>query len=92
LIKILKWKDDVNYIKHCRDIDGWLRQIQLIKLKNNNKPQQRDYFQWMFDDVVVDEENVSRSIRSMARTYVRPSIRTDDEVFQIIKNEHDFRN
>lgn len=86
LIKVLKWQDETNYNKNCSNIDEWIRQIQIIKLKGNNKPSQSDYFQWMFNDVVSNEETVIRNIKSMSRTYILPVIRTDDEVFQIIKN------
>jgi hypothetical protein len=86
LIKILKWRDDINYNKHCRDIDGWVSDIQDLYIKGDKKPTQADYFQWMFNDVVRDESMIERNIRSMSRTYILPSIRSDDEVFQLIKS------
>ena len=86
LIKIIKWQDSINYSKHCQDIDNWLSRIQNYYYKGNKKPNQYDYFQWMFHDVIRDQETVSRQIRNMTRYQSLLEIRTNDEVYQIIKS------
>ena len=86
LIKIIKWQDSINYSKHCQDIDNWLSRIQNYYYKGNKKPNQYDYFQWMFHDVIRDQETVSRQIRNMTRYQSLLEIRTKDEVYQILKS------
>lgn len=50
LIKILYWKDEVNYNKHCNDIDTWLFNCMEIKLKPFSKRiPAKDYYFWLFE-------------------------------------------
>jgi len=86
LVKALKWEDPVNYEKHLGDINNWLFQIQRLKMKNNKKPTQHDYYTWMFTDVAQDELTISRFVKGLHRYHHLPIIKTDDEVFNIIKN------
>jgi hypothetical protein len=85
LIKILKWNDPINYKKHCNDIDKWLFKIQAFKLKQNRRPSQSDYFQWMFSDVAANELTVKRFIRGLHEYHHLPIIRDDFEVYDMLK-------
>lgn len=86
LIKIFKWKDDLNYHKHIGDINGWLYKIQDIYLKGNTKPSANNYFQWIFvDNVRLGEVNIRRTIKALHRYHHLPVLRTDEEVYDIIK-------
>ena len=86
LIKILKWKDDLNYYKHVRDINGWIQKIQKMYLKGNKKPTQQDYYQWLFIDGLKDELTLIRWVRVLHEYQHLPELRTDEEVFNIIKS------
>ena len=86
LIKMLKWKDDVNYEKHLGDINSWIFQIQRLKMRGNRKPSQHDYYTWMFDDVAQNELTIGRFIKGLHRYHHLQVIRTDDEVHDIIKS------
>jgi hypothetical protein len=85
LIKVLKWADDINKQKHLGDIDSWLYKVQRFKLRKNRKPSNHEYFEWLFTDVVQDETTLSRWIKGMYQYHNLPTLRTDDEVYQIIK-------
>lgn len=86
LIKILKWEDPINYNKHVGDIHEWLLDIKLLKLKIKNKPKPIHYFKWLFTDYAGTQEIMSQVIFSMHRYNQLPVIRTDEEVYDIIKN------
>jgi hypothetical protein len=86
LVKVLKWEDAVNYNKHLGDINNWMFQIQRLKIKGNKKPSQHDYYTWMFEDVAQDELTISRFIKGLHRYHQLPVIRSDDEVYCVIKN------
>lgn len=86
LIKILKWKDDLNYKKHLGDINSWFLQIEKFKMKNGQRPKQRDYYQWLFYDVVEDERTVVKNVRGLYKYQNLDIIRTDKEVFDCITN------
>lgn len=85
LIKVLKWQDDQKYDKHLKDINSWIYDIQGFYIKGNRKPNQYDYFNWMFEDVVRDERTCSRYIKGLHQYHSLPVIRTDEEVFNMIK-------
>lgn len=85
LIKILKWKDEANYKKHIGDINSWIFKIQRLKLKGNKKPNQHDYYQWMFLDLVDNEIDISRWIKGMYSYNSLTQLRPDEEVYNIIK-------
>jgi hypothetical protein len=85
LIKILKWKDELNYYKHVGDINGRVQRIQKMYLKGNKKPTQQDYFQWLFIDGLKDELTLIRWVRALYRYHHLPVLRSDEEVFNIIK-------
>lgn len=86
LIKILKWKDDINYNKHIGDMNSWLYDIQGFSIKGNKKPSQYDYYQWIFTDVAKNEQTISRYIKGLHHYHSLQIIRTDEEVYDIIKS------
>lgn len=85
LIKILKWKDELNYNKHIGDINSWLFDIQTYIIKGNRKPSQQDYFQWMFLDIVNNELVVTRFIKGLHHYHNLPVVRDDFEVYNYLK-------
>jgi hypothetical protein len=86
LIKVLKWHDEVNYDKHCGDIDGWFDRIQSWKMKVNRKPDQLEYHQWIFKDIINDRSDIVNRIKRMKDYHSLPVKMSDDEVFQHISN------
>ena len=54
LIKILYFEDDRNLQKHIKDIDGWFKKIRRLKIKGSNKISQKDYYEWLWDDIDKD--------------------------------------
>jgi hypothetical protein len=85
LIKTLTWEDDLNYQKHLSDINSWIYRIQSLRLKGNKKPSNYDYYQWMFTDVLHDEETTRRWIKGLHDYHKLKQLRDYDEVFNIIK-------
>lgn len=81
LIKVLKWEDHLNYEKHLGDIDGWLRQIRIIKLKGNKIPKFNDYHQWMLLDLAPNEETIKLWIKSLNRYHQLKELTSDKEVY-----------
>lgn len=50
LIKVLYYRDDLNYNKHLNDIDIWLLDLMEIYLKPNNKRVKAiDYYAWLYE-------------------------------------------
>lgn len=51
LIKILYWVDEINYNKHCNDINSWLYKIQDIELNpNSRRISEKDYYFWLYEE------------------------------------------
>lgn len=49
LAKVLYWEDALNKQKHLKDIQNWLRDIDDIELKpNNKKPKENDIYEWLW--------------------------------------------
>ena len=48
LVKILKYKDPINFNKHCKDINEWVEKINELKVKSG-KLNQKDYYNAMWD-------------------------------------------
>lgn len=86
LIKILKWKDPLNYTKHVKDTNGWLNRISRYEIKKQGTPKEKDYFQWIFTDNVRDVSRITLYINGMPDYHGLPVIRTDEEVYAIIHN------
>ena len=71
LIKVIKWEDDINYNKHIADIDNWIYNIQSIKYKPKNKRfSNRQYYQWMYDDLFGDIEDMKVFLKQYLSNYV----------------------
>jgi hypothetical protein len=85
LIKLLRWKDPYNYAKHLSDIDGWLKPIFRIKMKQGF-PKQADYYRWMFTDIISNPDEIRQWVSTLTSYAELPQIRNDDEVYNIIKN------
>jgi len=86
LIKLLKWNDPTTYVKHCNDINKWIYRIQRFKLKGNKRPSQKDYYQWMFEDVASDNRTVGLWIKGMNDYHSLSERMSDDDVFDNIKS------
>lgn len=87
LIKVLKWEDEVNYKKHCITIEDFIFEIEKkSKIKGNKLPKTKDYFQWIFHDVVQNQYIVDKWVKTLSREYgdLR-EIRTNVEVFNELK-------
>ena len=84
LIKVLKWKDPYSYTKHVSDLDGWLKPIYLLKMKQGY-PKQSDYYDWMFADV-INEHDIDNWVSTLFKYNKLPVIRTNQEVFAIIEH------
>lgn len=85
MIKISKWKDDLNFDKHCNDINKWLFKIQSFYIRGKRKPTQVDYFKWMYEDVAQNSKTISRYIRGLHEYKNLPVISEDEEVHDKIK-------
>jgi len=86
LIKILKWQDELNYKKHCISIEDFIFDIEKkSKLKGNKLPKQKDYFRWIFNDVVQNQYIVDKWINSLHNYHELKVIRTNEEVFIELK-------
>lgn len=60
LIKVLKWQDDLNYNKHCDDLNTWFWYCQKKKI-NSKRIKPKQYQTWLFDEnlaIVSDIDNI----------------------------------
>ena len=70
LIKILYWIDDINYNKHCTDINSWLYKIQDIELKPNSKRiSVKDYYFWLYDEFYSSKNQLNSTIKRKLKDY-----------------------
>ena len=86
LIKVLKWSDPVNYNKHLKDIDGWLKAIVKLKMKSTGYPKQKDYYKWMFTDNVGDVSDITMYVSTLDDYHHLPLLRNDADLYVIINN------
>lgn len=86
LIKILKWRDPLNYDKHVKDTNGWLNRIARYEIKKKGVPNEEDYFKWIFLDSAATVDRITLFIKGMPAYHGLPVIRTDEEVFNIIQH------
>jgi hypothetical protein len=84
LIKVLKWKDPYTYTKHISDLDGWLKPIYLLKMKQGY-PKQEDYYNWMFADL-INEHDIDNWVSTLFKYNRLPVLRTNKEVYAIIES------
>jgi hypothetical protein len=87
LIKILKWKDDLNYNKHCDDLNTWFWYCQKKKI-NSKRIKIKQYQLWIFDEYLTSSSDIDNIIKRDLNSYSKNliSIRTNQEVFNIIQD------
>src|SRR5574344_668775 len=65
LIKIIRYKDDLNFYKHLKDIIQWLEDIQELDVgKINKKLPEKEYFKLLFSNRFTNETN-SKHIKDL---------------------------
>lgn len=86
LLKILKYKDELNYQKHIKDIDTWLFSIQDIQMKGKNRRLKSEhYFNWLYGDLFEGFDVLTSTLNRTLKDYKElPIKRTDREVFRIL--------
>jgi hypothetical protein len=91
LIKIIRYKDDVNFQKHINDIMNWLFQIQKLDFnKNNRKFSKELYFKLLFEESITNFENTNY-IKNLEKGELRrytnqPIIRNEVESMITLEN------
>ena len=65
IIKVLKWKDDVNLHKHFDDINKWFMRIQMYKYKYKYKkrPKQQTLYELLFEDRIDCLEKINKIVK-----------------------------
>ena len=88
LLKILYWKDELNYNKHIKDIDTWLIKVDRIEIKPNSKKlKTQDYLNWLYEDMHSSERQLEKTINKLSKDYGNLPIVTDKtNLYQKIKN------
>lgn len=89
LIKIIRYKDEVNFEKHIKDIMTWLIKIQRMDVgKKDKKLPEKDYFKILFLQPFTDIKNTKRIKnyeRAELKSYTKlPILRTEEETIEII--------
>ena len=86
IIKVLKWKDDVNLHKHLDDINKWFMRIQMNKYKYKKRPKKQILYELLFEDRIDRLEKVNQIIkRELNKYHDLSSIRTNEQVYEIMK-------
>lgn len=87
LIKILKWNDIINYNKHIADINSWIFQIQIIKIKPRNKRfNSNQYYEFMFHEHIEQLSDLDNMIKFGLQHYHNlPVLKTNDKLFENLK-------
>jgi uncharacterized C2H2 Zn-finger protein len=84
IIKIFKYGDSPNYLKHINDIDNWLFNIQRILIKPRNKrfkPEQ--YFKFLFEEQIKSPIDITNYINRELRAYKSlKQLNSDEEVYE----------
>ena len=90
IIKLLKWEDPVNFEKHIRDIDTWMKEIQNIDIKPSNSKLKADkYLDILFREPFEPEKNFSTKIsRSLSEYSNLPVLKTDEQVYKDLRDIH----
>lgn len=80
LLKVMKWDDPVNYSKHIDDIDQWLFEIYVLKMKPNNKtPNAGEFFKWLYDPYSTAED-INKMLVALNAKYKLPVLRTNEQI------------
>jgi hypothetical protein len=78
IIKVLKWKDPLNYRKHLGDIDDWIHELADVSISGGKRPTSNDYNEWIIGHTNI---NIERWMRKLNRDYKSlPVMRSDAEV------------
>ena len=86
IIKVLKWKDDVNLHKHQDDINKWFMRIQMYKYKYKKRPKQQTLYELLFEDRIDCLEKINKIVkRELSKYHDLTVIRTDERVYEIMK-------
>jgi CRISPR/Cas system-associated protein Csm6 len=84
IIKIFKYEDEYNNLKHINDIDNWLFNIQRILIKPRNKrfkPEQ--YFKFLFEEQIKSPIDITNYINRELRKYKSlKQLNSDEEVYE----------
>ena len=88
LIKIIRYKDEVNFEKHLKDIINWLIDIQEMDVsKKHKKLPEKDYFKLLFTNRFTDSNNakhIDELEKGSLREYKNLTrIRTTEETINI---------
>jgi hypothetical protein len=83
LVKILKWDDPVNYDKHIADIDNWIYDLYILKLKPNGRPiSGKLMYAWLFGDDLDSMEDVEITVRILSKSYSKlPVLLTNEQLY-----------
>ena len=89
LIKIIRYKDDINFSKHLKDIKTWLVTIQKLDVgKKDKKLSEKEYFKLLFEQPFTDNTNSKRILnyeKSDLKHYLNlPRIRDEKETVQML--------
>ena len=93
LIKIIRYKDDLNFEKHLKDVKNWLVQIQKMDVgKKNKKLPEKEYFKLLFTQPFTDATNIKRIQnyeKSDLKDYSKlPRIRSEQETVELLFKIH----
>lgn len=69
IIKVLKWKDDRSYHGHIKSMNGWISKIKRMKISGNKKPKEKNYRDWMFNDIIANVNDVKSIVDDLTPEY-----------------------
>ena len=93
LVKIIRYKDDLNFEKHLKDVKNWLVQIQKMDVgKKNKKLPEKEYFKLLFTQPFTDATNIKR-IQNYEKSDLKdyselPRIRSEQETVELLFKIH----
>ena len=93
LIKIIRYKDDLNFEKHLKDIVQWLRDIQELDVgKKDKKLPEKEYFKLLFTNRFTDNTN-TKYIKDLEKGSLSDyksldRIRTEEETIRMLYDIH----
>lgn len=93
LIKIIRYKDDLNFSKHLKDIIQWLRDIQELDVgKKDKKLPEKEYFKLLFSNRFTDKTN-SNHIKDLEKGSLSDykdleKMRTEEETIILLFEIH----
>ena len=93
LVKIIRYKDDLNFEKYLKDVKNWLVQIQKMDVgKKNKKLPEKEYFKLLFTQPFTDATNIKRIQdyeKSDLKDYLKlPRIRSEQETVELLFKIH----